>query len=78
MNEIVNRLLLVLVLLGINARFVTAEFSIVAPRRSRIRQCHDQHHAAPPCLKLFKHILKRNDIIYRVSFFRVFQYSSID
>ncbi|MEB3160453.1 MAG: hemolysin family protein [Synechocystis sp.] len=41
MNEIVNRLLLVLVLLGINAFFVMAEFSIVATRRSRIRQLVD-------------------------------------
>ena len=38
MDEIVSRLLLILFLIGINAFFVTAEFSIIAVRRSRIHQ----------------------------------------
>ncbi|BFM40652.1 hemolysin family protein [Synechocystis sp. LKSZ1] len=38
MDEIVSRLFLILLLIGINAFFVTAEFSIIAVRRSRINQ----------------------------------------
>jgi CBS domain containing-hemolysin-like protein len=38
MDEIVSRFLLILGLIGINAFFVTAEFSIIAVRRSRINQ----------------------------------------
>ncbi|MEY2985406.1 MAG: hypothetical protein RLZZ568_2023 [Cyanobacteriota bacterium] len=53
MNETVNRLLLVLVLLGINAFFVTAEFSIVATRRSRIRQLVDSGNMAARHVQYF-------------------------
>jgi CBS domain containing-hemolysin-like protein len=59
MNEIVNRLLLVFVLLGINAFFVTAEFSIVATRRSRIRQLADSGNAAAKQVQYFHRHLDR-------------------
>ena len=38
MNDLVWRLLFIFLLIGINAFFVTAEFSIVTVRRSRINQ----------------------------------------
>jgi len=59
MNEIVNRLLLVLVLLGINAFFVTAEFSIVATRRSRIRQLADGGNVGAKQVQYFHRHLDR-------------------
>ena len=42
MDDLVGRLLLLLSLIGINAFFVTAEFSIMAVRRSRIDQLVEQ------------------------------------
>ncbi|MFM1843735.1 MAG: hypothetical protein RLZZ490_2478 [Cyanobacteriota bacterium] len=59
MNEIVNRLLLVLMLLGINAFFVMAEFSIVATRRSRIRQLADSGNGAAKQVQYFHRHLDR-------------------
>lgn len=42
MNDLVGRLFFVLFFIGINAFFVTAEFSIVTVRRSRINQLVDE------------------------------------
>ncbi|MEB3226874.1 MAG: hemolysin family protein [Synechocystis sp.] len=59
MNETVNRLLLVFVLLGINAFFVTAEFAIVATRRSRIRQLANAGNTAAKQVQYFHRHLDR-------------------
>lgn len=57
MNDILNRLLVVVMLIGINAFFVTAEFSIVAARRVKIRQLADQgNHAAKQVQYFHRHL----------------------
>ncbi|MGL5034211.1 MAG: hemolysin family protein [Microcystaceae cyanobacterium] len=59
MDDLVGRSLLVLLLIGINAFFVTAEFSILAVRRSRINQLVESGDLPARSVQYFHHHQER-------------------